>query len=141
MNKLLEVSLASSSSVTVFAETSEDAMFDDFMMAEIVSQLEHKDYFHVHWMVADPDDYGIEIPAAATGFGSALVRTISSDTEASLVKLQEFDFDSLNDTYQHDYTVYETKLLQDQVFDQYPNVWGLFDETYGIEYGSITILE
>ncbi|NCB33491.1 MAG: DUF885 family protein [Erysipelotrichia bacterium] len=137
----LAFTMASSSIIQVHAENSENKDFDSFLISEFVDSVEQMDYLSAFYSVNDPDSFGIDMPKPADGFGPINDPDEAANLQKSLDALHQFSLDSLNDKQQHDYSVYETQLEEEQAMLQYQNFQVLFDSNTGIPQNMIVNLE
>lgn len=105
---LLAITLFLIQPLTIYAESEENAAFDDFMMSEFVDMNE-SDYVTMHFTVMDPSKYGIEETDPNIGKIYTKEETIA-ENQKSLDKLHEFDYNSLSKKQQVDYDEYEYEL-------------------------------
>lgn len=124
----LPLSAITSEPLTAYADDS----FDSFMENEWKEYVEN-DYTAMHSCVKDYKAMGLKKPEVT--LGDISYEEIEKDLEEnqkSLDKLHEFDFDSLSESQQHDYLVYEEYLECLIGMDKYPDMIEMFRPVSGM---------
>lgn len=137
----LAITVSATSVIPVQAETTDNSKFDDFLTSEFVDYIENSDYLTAHYAVRYPENYGITMPDANDGFGDLFDADAESKVNTSLDTLHSFDYDSLSESQQHDYSVYETELNSELESIKYEDMTVIFDPSSGLQSNMITNLE
>ena len=124
--------------MSVRAEEGKD--FDAFLEDEWREMMESS-YIDMHFAVKDPEAMGLEKPEVTFGDVTyELYYEAADDARASLDALHAYDYESLNDTQQHDYLVYERYLEDTIALNSMPDFDELFNPYSGDLDNIITIM-
>ena len=106
--------------------------FDEFLKQEW-KQIMESDYTTMHFSVKDYHAMGLTKPEVTLGEVSyeEYAKIVALRT-ASLEKLHQFDFDSLDDRQKIDYQVYEDNLVNDIAMNSFPNYQEMYNPYNGM---------
>ena len=134
---LLSLFLTAGAFVPVMAENED---FDAFMEEE-ARDLLSADFGSFHFNVVDYKRFGLTKPEISLLHPSYESYAAEAATmQESLDRLHQFDFNTLNDTQQHDYLAYEDYLKSEIALDQFPDFIEYYNPRSGKYSSLITAL-